>query len=671
MGQASAVGHIGILDLHGNGGGVVGAPAVHHHLGGNGCKAFCYGGNHAVFNGNDIFVAGFVLHSGIIGEVSIQIVDQSNRLRGIHRQFIIPLKEPAVAGITQILVLAVDLVVGLDGGVAGQLEHIGNRLVIAAVALVILTQHSDLEGDGLIGLRITDLHQRIAGGNSHQLIVDDPGHAGLGGGELQQFCPGGIGMHQGLQGIHFIGAQGDALFQSIEIEVHIFSGQADLKGGIVQGVVIAGDGEGLVIQGAFLHFEQVVRQFEGHHGGAVLLRENRSHVLLEAVQLRDLIVVLIEAGAYIADLCGHGVMVVIDANLCVQPVFIHGLVILIVELHALNGGRLKVHSQGELKYIVQVCLHTAVGIVHDAFQADGVLGVIHQIVVHGIELNLDVGRINGAAVAVRFPDIGIHSLEDHFTGGIVSDVDPDLLGGTEHACPDETQGVDGALLIGKGDVILVGGNDHIRRILHEVVGSQVADIVLADAADGTGGVGVCHGLVLHRDGIVQLVGVGIVISQVEHGGLGPVTVEGQVRHIQVDLGTLGCSQGDVALHIHAVGEGGVHIGLVLIAQGDDHMDLGAFACGDIDLVALDGLAVFIQDLDLGTGQGIGLFGNGGLTGIGLGLADTFGEDMSAHFISQLFVPKLSTVKVISYTPAFSGSSPSSSLEVSMALPSAS
>ena len=330
-------------------------------------------------------------------------------------------------------------------------------------------------------------------------------------------------------------------------------------------------------------------------------------------------------------------VVVIDVNLGIQTVLLQGLVILGGEFHVGDDRSLKVDGQGELEDVVQVGVLAAVAVVHLAFQSDGVGGVVGEIVFGSIEFDLDVGGVDGTAVAVGLTDIVIHGLEDHFTGGVIGDGDVDILCGSEHTGPDETQCVDGAILVGQGDVVLVGGDGHVGRILQEVVGTQVADIVALHAADGTGCVGVSLGLVFLVDALVQLVAMGIEVLQVEHGRTGPVAVECQVGNAQVDLGALGGSQGQVAFHVHAVGKGLIQVCLVGIAQGDANLHIGSGLRVHGDLVVLGFLAVDGDNLHNCAVQNVSLFGDGGLTGIGLGFADTFSHDIGAQVIGQVLV----------------------------------
>ena len=378
----------------------------------------------------------------------------------------------------------------------------------------------------------------------------------------------------------------------------------------------------------------MIRQFKGDISSAVFLRVDGGHILVKGLQSRHCIAVSIHILADIGQLCTHGIVVVIDGSLGVETVLFLCLVILGVELHATEGGCLKVDGQGEGEDVLLIGLQTTVIIVHITGQGDGVGGVVGEVILGGIEFDLDVGRIDGAAVTIRLTDVHILTLENHFAGGIVGNDGLNALGIPQQAGPDETQCVNGALLVGQGDMGGICGDIHILGILQEVVAAQVADIVTGQAADGTGSVGVSLGLVFLGNALVHFVRIGVEVGQVKHGSLGPVAVVCQVRHIQADVGTLLSLQGDVAFHVHAVFEGGIQVSLVLLTEGQGQLYIClAFAVhlqpGAVELAALHG-----GDLNGCTLQDIGLFCDGGLTGVGQGLADAFGHNISADIVGQ-------------------------------------
>ena len=333
-------------------------------------------------------------------------------------------------------------------------------------------------------------------------------------------------------------------------------------------------------------------------------------------------------------------MIIVDGSLGEQAVLIQSIVILIIEFHIGDGGSLEVHHQGELKFVLLIGGNTAVTVVQVTHQLYRVLGIVGKVIIHSIELNFHIGRINGAAVTVGLADIRIHGLKNDLTGGIIGNADLNTLSASEQAGPDKPQGVDSTFLIGQGDVIPVGRDHHIVRILQEVVGTQVGNIVLRHTADGTGGIGICHDLIFDGDGIIQLVGMGIVVIQVKQRRNGPVTVVGQVGYAHIDVGALGCGQGQETFHIHAVFEGGIQVGLVIFAQGDRHADICGRACLHGDLGALGFFSVHRVDGHNCFAEQVSLFRNSGLTGIGLGLTDTFCKDIGAQVIAQVLLTKV-------------------------------
>ena len=645
MVEDAAGGVVGVLDLHRHRLGIIGALAVlqdlHRHRG----KALRHrcdgaGGRHL----DDGLVAGLERHLGVLGEIGVQVVIEGDRLRGIHGQAVPALKEADVAGVADVLVLVIQHIIGLVGGVAAQDEHIRHRLIVLAIALVALFQHLDRKGHTLIRPGIADADDGGTGGHRHDLVVDHTGHAGLGGGKLQQLRPLGVGSHHRLQGEHLVGAEGQALLQALEVEVGVLVGQTDLVGGVVEGVIVAGQHKGVFVDRLVLDLIDVIGQLKGHVGGAVLLGVYRDHILLKGLHLRYLVAVFVGAGHHVAGLHTHGVVVVVQGYLGKQLILFLGLVVLVVVFHVADGGGLKVRSQRELDDVLLVGGQAAVAVVHVAHQPHGVLAVVGQIVLLSIEFDLDVGGADGAAVSIGLTHVVVHTLKHHLAGGIVGDGDIDLAGAAEQTAPHKPQGVDRALLVGQGDVIPAGGDDDVLGILHKVVGAQIADKVAGDAAHRTGGIGVRHQLILRVDAVVQLVGVGVVVIQVKHGGHGPVTVEGQIGHAQVDLGAAGGLQGDEALHVHTVFKGLVQILLILIAEGDPDGDLGVLAAGHGDLMAPGGAALHRHDLHLGTLQHVGFFGDGGLTGVGLGVADTLGDHVGAQVIGQGLIAEVADRK---------------------------
>ena len=148
-----------------------------------------------------------------------------------------------------------------------------------------------------------------------------------------------------------------------------------------------------------------------------------------------------------------------------------------------------------------------------------------------IEFNLDTSGIDAAAITIGLTYIVIHGLINHFACGIIGDGNHHSLCVTEHTCPYETEGVDGTVLVGEGDVVFICRNYFCVGVLLEVVCTKVADVVVGQTTDGTGCIGICHNLVFGVNTIVQFILIGIEVGQVEEGRLCPVAIEAQVRHV--------------------------------------------------------------------------------------------------------------------------------------------
>ncbi len=197
MGQLCAGLDVGILDLHRNGLCIEGRLAILHNLDGYGGKALCNAGNSTVLiHFYNALVTGLELHSSILGEVGIQGVGKHHGLGGVHSKIILALEEPLVAGLADVLILRIDDIVSLGGGVAVDSKHIGHGLIIVHEVLVVFVHNCNIEGDTLVGLCITNTNGGLTGGNSHQLVVDTADHGGVGG-YHQQLAPLILGVDDG------------------------------------------------------------------------------------------------------------------------------------------------------------------------------------------------------------------------------------------------------------------------------------------------------------------------------------------------------------------------------------------------------------------------------------------------------------------------------------------
>ena len=629
VGQGGACGHVGILDGDADGLGEIGGIIIHEHLHGDGGKALGHGGDLTRFvHGHDLIVGGLEHHLGIRGEVGIQAVAQGRGLGGVHGEIQALTPELHLISLhTQQAILGGEEVVGLIHAVARQSEVLGHGLVVTDIALIPLAANGQGEGGGLLGHGIAGHDTGHAGGDGHQLVVHHGSHVHVGGVVLQKLGPLGGGIHHGLEIKDLVGRQGQLALGEVEIGVVV--GQGDLVGRLVQRVIVGDHGEAVAVDGAGTDLVDVVGQLVDDGGGGVLLGVDGSQVLVKGL---DHVSVALQG--HVTDLHAHGVVVIVDSHLGVETGLLGGLIVLGVELAVCDGGSLKVGDYGEGKGVVIVGIRAVPIVVHVGLDGDGVGGIVLQILLDGGELDVDVGGVNGGAVGVGLADVGIHGLVDHLARRIVGDGNDGLLHVTEKSRPHVLNGIDRAVLVGDGYVLAVGGDLLGGGILHEVVRAHVAHVIALHAADGTGGVGIGQGLIQQVDGVVQLVLVGLVEVQIHDGSLGPVAVEGQEGSVQIDGGSLLSGEGHKALHVHTVLEGIVQILLVGIAQGNGHGDLGYLAAGHGDGTAVLGTAADGGDRNGRAAQNVALLGDGGLTLLGLGVADTLGHDQSGHVVGQ-------------------------------------
>ena len=646
MAQHTTGNHIGILDFHGDGLGVISSRIVHINLSGNGGEAFGYCGDHTIrIHFHDTGVSRGESNLGSTREVSVQLVIDPYGFRGIHAQaIVIVAEETHITGITDQLIFTCKHIICLLCYIAGQLEPVNCGLIEVLEAFISLSQNLDLKLNllgGFAGIAQGDPSDTGLLGND--LAIDHIGNAGLAGTDIQQLCPLGNGIDQGVHAVQLVGAHNQGVIhQAVHEEVQIVAGHTDLVGSVVQSVVIAGDHKCsiVVIAPTVLQIVDVISQLEGHNGSAVALGVNGSHILVEGTHLHCQLAVFIGAGGNIAQLHGHCVVVVVDSHIGIQTVLLQSLIVLVTEFNIVDNGCLEVDDQRELEYILLVGILTAILVVQVSFHTNSVLGVVLQVVVHGIELDLHACGIDGAAVTIGLTDIRIHDFVDDLAGGVIGDGYDNLGCVTQHTGPDITQRMDRAFLVGKCDEVLVCGDDHIAGILHEVVGAHVADVVLGQTADGAGSKCVGHNLVLHSDGVIQFVSIGLKVVQVQLRSHSPVAIESQIRHAHIHFGAGSCGQGDKAFHIHTVLEGFVQILLVLFAQGDLNGDLGFLAGFHGQVLVRYGATGHADYLEGSAGQRISSFSNGGQTVCGQGLADAFGQNICAQIIGQSAVAEV-------------------------------
>ena len=336
----------------------------------------------------------------------------------------------------------------------------------------------------------------------------------------------------------------------------------------------------------------------------------------------------------VAYLKAHCIVVVVHGHLGVKTGLFSGTVVFGVEFNVGKRGSLEVGHQREGEGIIEVGLQATVAVIHVSLHRYGVGGVVLKVLVDGAELDVHVCGTNGATLAVRLADIVIGGGVYYLAGGVLGDLDHNLIGVPEQTRPDEAQRIDGVLLVGEGDVFSVCGDLSSRGILNIIVGTEVGYVVTGGSAYGSCGVSVGKSLVQKINRIVQLVLVGCEVVQVENGSDGPVAVECEVGNREINGALVLCIEGKVALHVHTVLERVVKILLVCIGELQRNLDLrglsGIYRNGvAVSCAVLDG-----NDGDLCTLEHVCGFGHGGVTLVGEGLADTLGEHVSVQVVGE-------------------------------------
>ena len=298
----------------------------------------------------------------------------------------------------------------------------------------------------------------------------------------------------------------------------------------------------------------------------------------------------------------HGRHILVIGHVQVQVIPALGL----GDLQVVGVGLLGVDGDGEGPGVLLVGPH-AVAIGQGSLDGHGSLGVVGQLGVVGIGAvpGLDAvifGVHTGGhdAVIVIAVDGLAHILAVlavvHLAVG-AGDGILQALGVAQQAGVDAGEAVHKVIVVGRDGVA-------VRQIRHAgvVVVTQVG-VHRVLAGGGEGGVHIGLGL---AGGAVQSLPV---IGGVHDGGLGPVAVEGQEGHAQINgireaaavCGHLG--QGHEALHIAAVGELGQHRP-ALVGDGDGDGDIGGLA-------GSHGHAVILAVGGEGVGQQPGASADGG------------------------------------------------------------
>ena len=476
-----------------------------------------------------------------------------------------------------------------------------------------------------IPLQVPDLlpgGAAVAGGHDLQVAVLILHGVPIGGVEVKHHVD--LGIHAAD-----IGGAGDEPLVLLVVVVIVHGGRVVLVA--VPGVQRAALALDAPVVGEPLLVEVLGPEDVGGRDGAVIVWVAGSadgiHLGVAGVVMDDHAEGLAEAGDVIlADMAGDAGLVLAEALHTIEHLAVldvvehHGRHILVIghvqaqivpalglgDLQVVGMGLLGVDGDGEGPGTLLVGPH-AVAIGQGSLDGHGSLGVVGQLGVVG------VGAVPGLDAVI----FGVH------TGGhnavIVVAVDGlahilavlavvhlavcagdgilQALGVAQQAGVDTGEAVHKVIVVGRDGVA-------VRQIRHAgvVVVTQVG-VHRVLAGGGEGGVHIGLGL---AGGAVQRLPV---IGGVHDGGLGPVAVEGQEGHAQINGireaaavgGHLG--QGHEALHIAAVGELGQHRP-ALVGDGDGDGDIGGLAGGH-------GHAVILAVGGEGVGQQPGASADGG------------------------------------------------------------
>ena len=370
-----------------------------------------------------------------------------------------------------------------------------------------------------------------------------------------------------------------------------------LDGGVIVGVAGHSDGVGPGVAGVVMDDEAEALAHTGHvrflHMGG-----------LAGLGFTDAVAAVEQAGIaqVVEDVSGH-ILVVADIKAQVIPALI------LRDLQILGLGLLGVHGDGELPGGFQV-VGGMVRIGQGSLDLHGGLGVVGQ--AHAVLVGAVPGGDTGALLAADacggdlIVAVGVDGLTHVLGGQIIVHVAVLAGDGVVQGLgvPQQT-GVNAAEVI--QEVIAVGGDGiPVGQIGNgEIVVVAQIGVYGVLAGGQVGGIGVGLGL---AGGAVQMVPVGVAFHD---GGLGPVAVEGQERHAQIDgVGQLlavgvHLSQGHEAVHIEAVGEGLQGLGRIGERHGDGHVGGGTGGHGHPVIGAVGGEGMVQHHGSLGAG-GVGL-----------------------------------------------------------------
>ena len=455
-------------------------------------------------------------------------------------------------------------------------------------------------GDGPDGAELVDGGDLGVGGGADQLAVDagvvDDAQLELAalihqsGGLAQQKAIAGVQLHgvgAVVQAVVAAGQEDGAL--PLEIVGFTLAGPAFVGMGVLGN--ITGEGQGLggrivdMLRVEGVELVDVPAEVVGVllvgaldvwvdlHGG-----DGAVHIVDGAGHVGPAILAMVEGDGVVLQLGGHGV----DGD--GEPEHIAGQVHLVAvegghELTGSNGIEVGDHAAGGgLVVGLAVVAVAPGGDGHDAVGAGG-QGVALQVGAPPCGLGeVELGSGDGVAVGgvvqrlelpggpvavVQLAVFGIVDL-DHHQLGLAKLVEDEVGDTVQHA-------------------VTVGGDGEVFGVVQALVAEGGVKDVLTQV-DVAGHGHIAHEGVAHGGGVVEEVlavgGCLVPNAAVEDGSGGPVAVEGQ--HGQADGGLVLRSQGDEALHIGAVGELLVHLGLGFSGQLHGLRDGDGLTGGDGD-----------------------------------------------------------------------------------------
>ena len=349
---------VGILDLNRDRLGSIGCLTVLEDSDRDGGVALIKRDDNAVLvNRHDLLITGDELDGGVLGEVCVELVVDSDRLGRIEgKRIILTAEEHGVTGLSDISIVVSHKVEGVESFVSLECEYVCYGLAYLLVSLVTGRSDVDRHSDLFVCLGIVDEYRALAGLYRNDLVVYDADSA-TGVGVFEKLLPLALGIYVGGDGVDLVGVESD--LRLLKIEICEIIGKLDLVRSLVDSVVVYGDRKGILVVRILLDVVYVIGKLVGNVSSTVTLRVDGRHIVLEGVEH---IAVYHLAGAFVnvvseadvTDLHTHCVVVIIDSHLGKETGLLSILIVLGVEFTSGKRGSLKVYGKGELKRATEV-----------------------------------------------------------------------------------------------------------------------------------------------------------------------------------------------------------------------------------------------------------------------------------------------------------------------------